>query len=90
MVAATPSMTVIQIKGIAFRFEDDDYKRAWLEFRVEPIDGAASRRSQTALFAPRGLTGLLYWHLLYPIHAVIFSGLAKKRALLAEEVAGKR
>ena len=64
--------------------------RAWLEFRVEPIDAGTSRLSQTAFFAPRGLTGLLYWYLLYPIHAVIFSGLAKKLALLAQEVGAKR
>jgi uncharacterized protein YbjT (DUF2867 family)/uncharacterized protein YndB with AHSA1/START domain len=64
--------------------------RAWLEFRAEPIDGGNSRLSQTAFFAPRGLTGLLYWYLLYPLHAVIFSGLAKKLALLAQEVGAKR
>ena len=64
--------------------------RAWLEFRVEPIDALSSLLSQTAFFAPRGLTGLLYWYLLYPIHAAIFSGLAKNLALLAEELATKR
>ena len=64
--------------------------RAWLEFKVEPIGGGTSRLSQTAFFAPRGLTGLLYWYLLYPIHALIFSGLAKKLAILAEELATKR
>jgi hypothetical protein len=64
--------------------------RAWLEFKVEPIDSGKSRLSQTAFFAPRGLTGLLYWYLLYPLHAVIFSGLAKKLALLAQEVGAKR
>lgn len=58
--------------------------RAWLEFRVGPIDAATSRLSQTAFFAPRGLTGLLYWYRLYPIHAVILNGLVKKLALLAE------
>jgi len=64
--------------------------RAWLEFRVEPIDAATSRLFQTAFFAPRGLTGLLYWYLLYPIHAVIFNGLAKKLALRAEEIGARR
>jgi uncharacterized protein YbjT (DUF2867 family)/uncharacterized protein YndB with AHSA1/START domain len=64
--------------------------RAWLEFKVEPIDAGISRLSQSAFFAPRGLTGLLYWYLLYPIHALIFSGLAKNLALLAEELATKR
>lgn len=54
--------------------------RAWLEFRVEPVDAARSRLFQTAYCAPRGLMGLLYWYLLYPIHAVIFSGMAKRLA----------
>lgn len=58
--------------------------RAWLEFCVEPTDAANSLLSQTAFFAPRGLTGLLYWYLLYPIHAIIFSGLAKNLARRAE------
>jgi hypothetical protein len=64
--------------------------RAWLEFRVEPVDTARSRLFQTAFFAPRGLTGLLYWYLLYPIHAVIFSGLARKLARLAEKLENER
>ena len=58
--------------------------RAWLEFRVEPVDAGTSRLSQTAFFAPRGLSGLLYWYLLYPIHAVIFSGMARTLARRAE------
>lgn len=61
--------------------------RAWLEFRVEPVDARASRLAQTAFFAPRGLAGLLYWYVLYPVHAVIFSGLARKLARLAETTA---
>ena len=60
--------------------------RAWLEFRAEPMGAGTSRLSQTAYFAPRGLSGLLYWYILYPIHALIFSGLAKMLALLAEEL----
>ena len=44
--------------------------RAWLEFRVESADADTSRLTQTAFFAPRGLSGLLYWYLFYPIHAV--------------------
>jgi uncharacterized protein YndB with AHSA1/START domain len=54
--------------------------RAWLEFRVEPVNPGASRLTQTAFFAPRGLSGLLYWYLLYPIHALIFSEMAKQLA----------
>ena len=32
---------------------------------------------QTAFFSPRGLFGLLYWYLLYPLHKVIFSGMIR-------------
>jgi uncharacterized protein YbjT (DUF2867 family) len=46
--------------------------RAWLEWEVEPLDGG-SRLVQTALFAPIGLTGHLYWNMLYPVHRFIFS-----------------
>jgi len=58
--------------------------RSWLEFRVESADADTSRLTQTAFFAPRGLSGLLYWYLLYPIHAVLFSGMAKQLAHRAE------
>jgi uncharacterized protein YbjT (DUF2867 family) len=59
--------------------------RAWLEFQVEPQEDGGARLSQTALFAPRGLWGLVYWYLLYPIHAVIFSGLVRRLGERAEE-----
>ena len=43
--------------------------RAWLEFEVAPEAGGRSVLSQTALFAPKGLFGWLYWYSLYPVHA---------------------
>ncbi|MCB0116735.1 MAG: SDR family oxidoreductase, partial [Caldilineaceae bacterium] len=49
--------------------------RAWLQFEVDP-EGDGSTFRQTAFFAPKGLFGLLYWYLLYPIHGPIFSQLA--------------
>jgi hypothetical protein len=54
--------------------------RAWLEFQVEPADTRHCKLQQTAFFAPRGLTGLLYWYLLYPVHAFIFCGLVRNLA----------
>jgi len=45
--------------------------RAWLQFEARPHQGR-TLLSQTALFAPRGLWGLLYWYALYPIHQLIF------------------
>jgi hypothetical protein len=48
--------------------------RAWLEFEVEPVAGG-SRIRQTALFHPYGLSGLLYWYGIYPMHALVFRGM---------------
>ena len=51
--------------------------RAWLQFEVEPV-GSGSRITQTAVFDPRGLGGLMYWYGLYPIHWVIFRGMLRR------------
>jgi hypothetical protein len=53
---------------------------AWLQFEVAPHDGDQTLLSQTAFFAPKGLSGLLYWYALYPVHALIFSGLVDQIA----------
>jgi hypothetical protein len=47
---------------------------AWLEWCLHPEDKRC-RLIQTADFAPRGLSGFLYWWLLYPFHRPIFSDL---------------
>ena len=52
--------------------------RAWLEFKAAPQAGGQTRLTQTAFFEPKGLFGLLYWYALYPIHALIFSGLIRR------------
>jgi len=48
--------------------------RAWLEFEVRPTP-SGSRIIQTAVFDPIGLSGLLYWYGIYPLHAWIFRGM---------------
>jgi hypothetical protein len=50
--------------------------RAWLVCEVEPAAGGAVIH-QTAAFEPVGLSGLLYWYVLSPFHAVIFGGLLR-------------
>ena len=56
---------------------------AWLQWEVVS-GGRLSRLVQTAVFAPRGLLGVLYWYALYPLHARIFSDLARAIANEAE------
>ncbi len=47
--------------------------RAWLQYEVFR-EGGGSRLVQTALFEPKGVPGLAYWYVLYPIHGAIFRG----------------
>jgi uncharacterized protein YbjT (DUF2867 family) len=49
---------------------------AWLEFGIQKsINGFEMH--QTATFRPSGITGRLYWYLLFPIHVIIFKNMAK-------------
>ncbi len=50
--------------------------RAWLQFRLVEAHDRTTAMEQTAAFIPKGLAGLAYWYVLYPIHAWIFDGLA--------------
>lgn len=58
--------------------------RAWLQYEAHTHTPQTSCLMQTAFFAPKGLFGLLYWYLLYPIHTRIFSGLIKAIGELAQ------
>lgn len=50
--------------------------RAWLQFDVFP-EPQGSRIRQTAIFDPAGLTGLLYWYILFPVHCFVFAGMLR-------------
>jgi uncharacterized protein YbjT (DUF2867 family) len=58
--------------------------RAWLQFESKPQPNGQTLLRQTALFAPKGLFGLLYWYFLYPLHNIIFSGMVRQLAWQAE------
>jgi uncharacterized protein YbjT (DUF2867 family) len=47
--------------------------RAWLQYEVTPT-ATGCRLVQTAFFEPKGLPGLAYWYVLYPVHGLIFRG----------------
>lgn len=57
---------------------------AALDFEVLPRPEGGARIAVTASFHPAGIKGLLYWHALSPVHAVIFPGLAAAIARRAE------
>ncbi len=56
----------------------------WMEWRVESTGDHGSILTQTAFFAPCGLTGFLYWHLLNPFHILVFRGVIRRIAQRAE------
>lgn len=59
--------------------------RAWLTFDVEPDDAGGSIIHQTVEYDPIGLWGILYWYLVYPLHAFIFPGMIRNIAKAAEK-----
>ena len=65
--------------------EENALVTAYIEAAVQMAEADTGRAllTQTAIFEPKGLAGLLYWYLLYPIHAVIFSGMVRKVAAQA-------
>jgi uncharacterized protein YbjT (DUF2867 family) len=60
--------------------------RAWLEFEVRPR-GTKSVIRQSAVFDPLGLSGLLYWYSLYPLHKWVFHRML--RGIAKEGLAGR-
>ena len=53
--------------------------KAWLQFDSQP-QGEKTLFTVTAYFAPRGLSGFLYWYAMRPFHKFIFDGLTRRLA----------
>ena len=51
--------------------------KATLEFDItsDPADSNRSILTQIARFRPKGLTGILYWYSVKPLHGIVFSGM---------------
>ena len=62
--------------------------RAWLQWETIP-EAEGTQLVQTAIFEPFGLAGHLYWNLLYPVHKIIFSGMVRRIAELANSKASR-
>ncbi len=74
------------LKKLSLRAEMKVWGQAWLDFEVEQIDDKATRLIQTARYYPRGLFGLFYWYAVYPLHVVVFAGMAKALARHSEMI----
>jgi len=57
----------------------------WLQFETESRGNGQVLITQTAFFEPKGLTGVSYWYLLYPVHKILFSGMIRTIQKHAEE-----
>ena len=79
-------------RGLALRAEMKLPGEALLEFRIDPSGAGQCTLRQTALFRPRGLSGLLYWYAVAPFHHIVFRGMLQgiqREALqIAAEPAG--
>jgi hypothetical protein len=58
----------------------------WFQFESIPQDGR-TLFTMAAVFAPRGLWGLLYWYLMWPFHKVLFDGFVRRLASRARLLA---
>jgi len=50
---------------------------AWLEISSKDHDNS-KKLSFTIIFNPKGLFGILYWYMTYPLHRIAFRGLLKR------------
>ncbi len=56
----------------------------WVQFEARPLGARRSTLVQTVFFAPRGLTGSLYWYVLRAAHRLIFACMLRRIAQEAE------
>lgn len=59
---------------------------AWLGYRV--VDDDAPRVEQVGALRSKGLLGVVYWRLVWPVHLVVFEVMAKQQASVKKEAAG--
>jgi len=60
--------------------------KAWLQWEVTRQGDGRSRLVQSALFAPKGFLGWLYWWSVYPAHAFVFDDMIDAVVERAHEI----
>ena len=74
---------VLEDRMLLLRAEMKLPGKGWLQFQTHKQSDGSSILRQTAYFEPHGFFGYIYWYSLYPLHKIIFAGLAaeiKRRA----------
>jgi uncharacterized protein YbjT (DUF2867 family) len=51
--------------------------RLWLQFEIDPHDDGGVQVRQTTVFDPAGCIGFAYWHVLCPIHHLVFGSMLR-------------
>lgn len=51
--------------------------KALLEFKIKPVSAGKVKLEQTAKFLPAGLSGMLYWFAVTPLHNFVFNGMLR-------------
>lgn len=64
-------------RGVLLRAEMKLPGEAWLQFNLTPQPNCHTVLRCCASFQPHGLAGEIYWCGLYPVHAIIFSGMLR-------------
>jgi uncharacterized protein YbjT (DUF2867 family) len=65
-------------RGLSLRAEMKLPGEARLDFQIAPHESShCCELTQTALFEPRGLFGLLYWYSVVPFHHIVFRGMLR-------------
>ena len=50
---------------------------ATLTFEIDPFPDGTTQLTLLSRFLPKGMAGIIYWYSLYPLHEIIFFGMAK-------------
>lgn len=78
---------IVPDRKLLLRAEMKVWGQAWLEFTVQAKGSGGTELIQSARYYPRGLFGLIYWYLTYPLHVWVFQGLLNQISRRAGEVA---
>jgi uncharacterized protein YbjT (DUF2867 family) len=69
---------------VRLRIEAKMPGQLWLQFEAQPLPDGRTQLVQTIFVDAKGLLGLLYWYLTYPVHNRLFAGLIHEVACRAE------
>jgi hypothetical protein len=71
-------------RSLRLKIESKMPGQLWLQYEAQPLPDGRTQLVQTIYVDARGLLGLMYWYLTYPIHARLFGGLIHEIACRAE------